>query len=57
MINTPVLMIWIRLLLSLLVAGLLIAWVVTGRRKQFLLRLTGVCLLLLSVMMILQAGR
>jgi hypothetical protein len=51
------LMLWLQAIVSLTGLVLIIAWVITGRRKQILLRLLGVCGVILGILMLLRAGR
>jgi hypothetical protein len=52
-----VLMLWLQAIVILAVVILLLTWVITGRRHQILLRLCGVCSVIMGVLLILRAGR
>jgi hypothetical protein len=52
-----VLMLWLQLIVSLTALILLLAWVITGRRNQILLRLIGICGIIMGILLILRAGR
>jgi hypothetical protein len=51
------LMLWLQAIVGLAAFILLFAWVITGRRKQILLRLLGVCGVIMGILLILRAGR
>ncbi|HEY8460526.1 MAG TPA: hypothetical protein VIM99_09115 [Blastocatellia bacterium] len=51
------LMLWLQLILALTGVMLFLAWVITGRRHQFLLRLLGVCGVIMGILFVLRAGR
>jgi hypothetical protein len=52
-----VLMLWLQFILILAAVILLLAWVITGRRHQILLRLFGVCVGIMGILFIIRAGR
>jgi hypothetical protein len=52
-----VLMLWLQAIVGLAAVILLLVWVITGRRHQFLLRLIGACGVIMALLLILRAGR
>ena len=52
-----VLMLWLQAIVILAAVILLLAWVITGRRHQILLRLFGVCGVIMGILFLLRAGR
>jgi hypothetical protein len=52
-----VLMFWLQVMVILTALILLLAWVITGRRNQMLLRLIAVCVAIMGILSIIRAGR
>jgi hypothetical protein len=51
-----VLMLWLQVIVILTSLVLFLAWVITGRRNQMLLRLIGGCVVIMGILSILRAG-